>query len=66
MLRGWFIKDVRSQGELSSVDKGDAAFGCGRSHCLEKNSFDIYGVSARTRESTFRDFVQTSFMDGSL
>jgi len=31
-----------------------------------KNSkfFEIYGMSARTRGSIFRDFVRTSFMDG--
>jgi len=28
--------------------------------------FEIYGVSARTTGSIFRDFVWTSFMDGPL
>jgi len=28
--------------------------------------FKLYDVSARTRESIFRDFVRTSFIDGPL
>jgi len=68
------MKDVRSQGREGVVQCGHFAkrgfFICGRPHFLVRNFefFEIYGMSVWIRwgGSIFRDFVRTSFMDGSL
>jgi len=63
--KGPSIKDVRSQvgGGLSNSDKGRGFFRCGRPHFLVQNNvglFEIYGVSARTRER--RDWASADIL----